>query len=220
MHLNFPPGKKYIFVFAIFCITFSAYGQSTAKSWLYPKKIGLLFNKTNEKNFLFDDPDYFYESKTIKGQLFYTLFDWKKLDFNLVVQPQYQRIKHQLLNPSFVDPEIQDYLIKRDEFTRLKGMNLYAIEFGISVFRPLFKKIALEMTVGLGFAYIDTETERLAKGFTFIENGSLGIVYSTSKRTSIYLGGTIGHVSNFEFQQPNDGYNVVGYEIGFRYLIK
>ncbi|MFY0604237.1 MAG: acyloxyacyl hydrolase [Flavobacteriaceae bacterium] len=83
----------------------------------------------------------------------------------------------------------------------------------------MYKKLHTEITVGLGFAYIDTRTERLAKGFTFIENGSLGISYQTSDKTSIYIGGNIGHVSNFEFQQPNDGYNVLGYEIGFRYHI-
>lgn len=196
-----------------------SYSQDNGTSWLTPKKIGLLFNKTNEQNFLFDDPDYFYTSTLIKGQLFYTLFDWKKTSFHLIVQPQYQRIKHQLLNPSFVGPEVTDYLIKRERFTRLKGINLYALEFGISIYKPLFKKVSAEITVGLGFAYIDTETERLAKGFTFIENGSVGLSYETSDRTSIYVGSNIGHVSNFDFKQPNDGYNVVGYEIGFRYRL-
>ncbi len=187
---------------------------------MQPKKVGILFNKADEKNFLFDDSDYFYQSSIIKGQLFYGLFDWKKIGLNLLVQPQYQRIKHQLLNPSFVGPEVHDYLIKRAEFTQLKTIHLYALEFGFSLNAPLFKNIATEITVGLGFAYIDRETERLAKGFTFIENGSIGIVYNTSESTAIYFGGNIGHVSNFEFQQPNDGYNVIGYEVGFRYLLK
>lgn len=218
---TFPPGKKNTYVLLLlFCIVCSAYGQNKVNSWLKPKQIGLLLNKAHEKNFLFDDPDYFYEAKVFKGQLFYDLFSWKKFDVNLVLQPQYQRIKHQLLNPFFVSPAVPDYLIKRAEFTRLKSINLYALEFGVSIQRPLFTRVSAEVTVGLGFAYIDTETERLAKGFTFIENGSLGIVVDTSERTSVYFGGNIGHVSNFEFQQPNDGYNVIGYEIGFRYRLK
>ncbi|MDT7831978.1 acyloxyacyl hydrolase [Flavobacteriaceae bacterium S356] len=220
MHLNFPPGKKYTCLLFLFCVICGAYGQNTSKSWIKPKEVGLLLNKADEKNFLFDDNDYFYQTTTIKGQLLYTLFAWKKFEFNLIVQPQYQRIKHQLLNPSFIGPEIPDYLIKRAVFTTLKSINLYAMEFGISIHRAIAKKLTTELTVGLGFAFIDTETERLAKGFTFIENGSLGISYNTSERTSVYFGGNIGHVSNFEFKQPNDGYNIIGYEIGFRYTLK
>jgi hypothetical protein len=201
-------------------MVYSSYGQRTNGSWITPKKVGLLFNQTNEKNFWFDDTDYFYKSTVVKSQFFYHLFDWKKVHFELLVQPQYHHIKHQLLNPSFIRPTVPNYMLLRDRFTQLKSINLYAAEFGFSIHKNIFKYLTAEITIGLGFAYIDTETERLAKGFTFIENGSIGFSFKTSKKTSFYLGSNIGHVSNFEFQQPNDGYNVVGYEIGFRYHIK
>lgn len=215
----FPLGKTRILYFILFLTVPILYGQNAKKSWLYPKKVGVLFNSTNEKNFLFDDADYFYQSDIVKGQLFYDLFSWKTIRFEALVQPQYHYIRHQLLNPSFVDPAIPNYEAVRDAFTKLKSISMYAVEFGLSIQIPVVKRLQTEITLGVGFAYIDTETERLARGFTFIENVSVGLSYATSPRFSIYFGGNVGHVSNFEFQQPNDGYNVVGYEVGIRYSL-
>jgi hypothetical protein len=76
-----------------------------------------------------------------------------------------------------------------------------------------------EANFGLGVAYIDKDTERLAQGFTFIENISLGVAYPF-KSSEIYIGGQIGHVSNFDFQLPNSGYDTLGFEIGYRILLK
>ena len=186
-----------------------------------PYKIGILFNNANEKNFLFDDLDYYYKTNTLKGQLFYKLGNTFGLNFDLVLQPQIQFIKHQLLNKHFVQPEYgANYLEKRIEFTQLKSIHLYALEFGVNIRKRITKKLNIQAQIGLGFSIIDTETERLAKGFTFIENGSLGLEYKTSTKTSIYIGSNIGHVSNFDFQEPNSGYNILGYEIGFRYVLK
>lgn len=218
MYLSF--GKKYIYVLVFFCMMYSSYGQNTSKHRLKPVKVGILFNVNDEENFLFDDKDYFYTSTVVKSQFFYELFDWKKVNFNLIVQPQYHHIKHQLLNPFYIGPEVPNYLIKRQEFTQLKSIHLYGLEFGVSIQKQFLKVVTAEITVGLGFAYIDKETERLAKGFTFIENGSFGLSFKTSHKVSLYIGANIGHVSNFEFKQPNDGYNVVGYELGFRYHLK
>lgn len=186
-----------------------------------PYKIGILFNNANEKNFLFDDLDYYYKTNTLKGQLFYKLGNTLGLDFDLVAQPQVQFIKHQLLNKHFIQPEYgANYLEKRIEFTTLKSIHLYALEIGFNIRKKLTEKLNIQIQIGLGFSFIDTETERLAKGFTFIENGSIGLEFKTSSKTSIYIGSNIGHVSNFDFQQPNSGYNVLGYEIGFRYFLK
>ncbi|TMM31548.1 hypothetical protein FDT66_05740 [Polaribacter aestuariivivens] len=98
-------------------------------------------------------------------------------------------------------------------------MHLYAIELGFVVKKQLVKKLHVQLTIGLGFGTIDTKTERLAKGFTFIENGSLGFTYQTTKNTILYLGSNIGHVSNFDTQSPNNGYNIIGLEVGFSYLL-
>jgi hypothetical protein len=69
-------------------------------------------------------------------------------------------------------------------------------------------------------SYISTETERLAKGFTFIENGTLGFDFQMSSKFSIQFFGGVGHVSNLNFQNPNSGYNLFNTGFGFQYSIK
>ena len=212
--------KSYILLLIFACVITSSYGQKSSKSKFSPYKVGLLFNHANDKNFLFDDKDYSYQTNTYKGQLFYNLGSWKKLNFELIVQPQIQFLNHKLNNEFFVQPVYGDnYLELREVYTKQKSMNLYALELGLAVKKHIFSKLDAQFTASLGFSYIDTETERLASGFTFIENFSLGFNYKTSTKTFVYLGGNFGHVSNLNFQFPNDGYNVLGIEVGFQYVL-
>jgi hypothetical protein len=189
------------------------------KNTFVPQKIGFLYNVANQQTFLFNDKDYNYQTSVYKAQLYFKVASWKWIDFELIVQPQYQQITHQLLNVQFVTPEDPDYEQKRIAYTQIKTMNLYALEFGLSLKILLFKKLYLKSVLGLGAGAIDTQTERLAKGFTFIENASLGLSYQTTKKTHLYLAGNIGHVSNFNFQRPNSGYNLMGFELGFSYSL-
>lgn len=207
-------------LFFLFFVTFLCAAQETEKGILNIKKIGFLYNNANEKNFIFDDIDYTYETNTYKLQAFYNLGSWKSLNFDLIVQPQIQVLKHQLINEQFVLPSEENYREKRTEFTTPKTMYLYALELGFVLRKELFKNLDFVTTIGLGLATIDTRTERLAKGFTFIENGSLGLSYKTSAKTYLYIGSNIGHVSNFDTQKPNNGYSFLGYEIGISYKLK
>jgi hypothetical protein len=72
--------------------------------------------------------------------------------------------------------------------------------------------------LGLGAGYINLESERLAKGFTFIENFSLGLVH-TKNTSEFFVATSVGHVSNFNIQKPNSGYNILGFELGYRIFI-
>ena len=47
---------------------------------------------------------------------------------NLVVQPQIQSIKHQLLNEYFITPEDVNNEYYREKFTQKKHISLYAFE--------------------------------------------------------------------------------------------
>lgn len=210
---------KYILFFVLF-FTFIATAQVSKKGFLNIQKIGFLYNNGNDKNFIFDDEDYAYVTHTYKLQAFYSLGAWKSLDFELILQPQVQVLKHKLLNEQFVLPSEENYEKKRTEFTRQKTMHLYAFEAGFVIKKALFKKLDFLATVGLGLATIDTRTERLAKGFTFIENGSLGLSYNFAPKVYLYLGSNVGHVSNLDTQKPNNGYSFIGFEIGLSYLIK
>ncbi len=212
--------KIKILLFLIIYCTCITYSQENNKSKLKPNKVGFLYNFGTNENFLNDDPDYTYSTNTYKAQAFYELTNWKGLEIELIVQPQVQYIKHQLINEQYVLPSEDNYLEKRNEFTQSKKLNLYGIEFGFAAKKRLFKKLDIQGTISLGFNYIDTRTERLAKGFTFIENFSFGFSYQTFSNSYLYLGTNLfGHVSNLNFQKPNDGYNILGLEIGYSFFI-
>lgn len=186
------------------------------KSVLIPNSLGILYNFTTEDNFLFNDPDYRYQAHVLKLQGFYSLRKWNNSGVELIVQPQIHKIQHQLINEQFVLPSESNYLEKRLEFTTPKTITLVGLEFAISFRQRLFSKLDAVFNGGAGIAHIDRRTERLAKGFTFIENLSLGFDYQILKKSSITTSMQFGHVSNFDIQQPNSGYSTMGFEIGIR----
>ncbi|WP_299665474.1 acyloxyacyl hydrolase [uncultured Polaribacter sp.] len=198
----------------------SAAAQETKKGIFNIKKVGFLYNHADEQNFIFDDKDYTYTTNIFKLQGFYNLGKWKTFNFELILQPQIQVVKHQLQNEQFVLPSEEDYQEKRTEFTTPKTMHLYAFELGFVIKKEVIKDLHFLVTFGLGFGAVDTRTERLAKGFTFIENASLGFSYKTSQKTALYLGSNIGHVSNFDTKSPNNGYSFLGFELGVSYKLK
>lgn len=207
------------YCFLLFVLFASTLVSQEKKSSIKPYKLGLLYNYGSEDNFLFDDRDYTYTTNTIKAQAFYNLGNFKSFDFELIVQPQIQLINHQLINPSYVTfgfPTSQEYL---DEITKQNHINLYALEFGFFTKTKVIKKLDINIGVSLGFAYIDKKTERLARGFTFIENFSLGFSHPIFRKSFFYIGSNFGHVSNLNFQKPNDGYNILGLEFGYSFII-
>ena len=189
------------------------------KSVLIPNSLGILYNFTTEDNFLFNDPDYRYQAHILKLQGFYSLRKWNNSKVELIVQPQLHKIQHQLINEQFVLPTESNYLEKRLEFTTPKSITLIGLEFAISFRQRLFSKLDAVFTGGAGIAHIDRRTERLAKGFTFIENLSLGFDYQILHTLSINTSMQFGHISNFDIQQPNSGYSTMGFEIGVRSFI-
>ena len=196
-----------------------ATSQEKKEHQLLLKKVGILFSSAKQNNILFFDKDYDYKTNVYKFQLFYLLRKGKNWDINLIVQPQYQKAQHQLLNEQFITPDEENFELLREKFTQKKDISLYAFELGFQLRKLVFKNISFEATLGLGAGYISLESERLAKGFTFIENVSLGLVH-TNNSSEFFLAATVGHVSNFNIQKPNSGYNILGFELGYRIFIK
>ena len=209
----------FLFITLLFILT-NITAQESKKGLFNIKKVGFLYNKANEKNFIFDDKDFSYSTNTYKLQAFYNLGTWKSLKFELILQPQMQILEHQLLNKQFILPSEQNYQEKRIEFTTPKTMHLYAFELGFVIKKKILNRLDYLIKIGLGIANIDTRTERLAKGFTFIENATLGLSYNLADKTFLSIGSNIGHVSNLDTQKPNNGYSFVGFEIGISYVIK
>jgi hypothetical protein len=212
--------QKLLLILIFVCSVSTSFGQKSRESLFSPSTFGIQFTQGNEQNFLFDDLDYFYRTNTLKLQFIYPLTQWKKLNISLIIQPQVQFIQHQLHNEQFVLPDEENYLEKRANYTKLKSLSITALEFTIDVKKQLFRNTSLFIQVGLGLGYIDTDTERLAKGFTFVENGNLGLEYSMNTKTSIRLFGGLGHVSNFNFQLPNSGYNILNIGLSLQYSLK
>ena len=210
---------KYLLIILFFSSLLS-FTQAPKKGVLNIKKIGFLYNNAYSDNFIFNDKDFTYVTNTYKLQAFYNLGTWKSLDLELIVQPQYQVLQHQLINEQFVLPSEENFAEKRTEFTTPKTMHLYAFELGFVMKKELLKKLNFLVTIGLGLATIDTRTERLAKGFTFIENGSLGVSYKITSTTFLYLGTNVGHISNLDYQIPNTGFSVIGFEAGISAAIQ
>jgi len=209
--------NKLIFFLLLF-LSFLAIGQEKKERQKSITKVGVLFSKAKQNNILFFDKDYDYKTNVYKFQLFYPIQRGRNWDVNLILQPQYQKAQHQLLNEQFVTPDEQNFEFLREKFTQKKDISLYALEVGFQLRKTIIKNISFEATLGLGAGYISLESERLAKGFTFIENVSLGLAHKINK-SEFFLATTVGHVSNFNIQKPNSGYNILGFELGYRIYI-
>ena len=209
----------FLFITLLFGLTITT-AQDSKKGLFNIKKVGFLYNNANDKNFIFNSKDFSYSTNTYKLQAFYNLGTWKSLKFELILQPQMQILEHQLLNKQFVLPSEENYQEKRTEFTNPKTMHLYAFELGFVIKKKFLNRLDYLIKMGLGLANINTRTERLAKGFTFIENASLGLSYNLVGTTFLFIGSNIGHVSNLDTQKPNSGYSIIGFEAGISYIIK
>jgi hypothetical protein len=210
--------NKLIFFLLLF-LSFSVIGQVKKERQKSITKVGVLFSNAKQNNLFFFDKDYDYKTNVYKFQLFYPIKRGGNWDVNLILQPQFQKAQHQLLNEQFITPDEENFEFLREKFTQKKDISLYAFEVGFQLRKTIIKNIFFEATLGLGAGYISLESERLAKGFTFIENLSLGLAHKFNK-SEIFLATTVGHVSNFNIQKPNSGYNILGFELGYRVFIK
>lgn len=206
---------RFLLIFLILASV--SFGQEEQKFKLL--KSGFQINRNDRDNFYFSNKDYSFSIYSIKFQRFYEVKKFKNWAFNIVLQPQFQYIEHKLLNKFFIRPDDfnGDYLAYREKLTQLKNFSFYAIELGFQLTRPLYKTLNFEFTAGLGAGYIDFSTERVARGFTFVENLSIGLS-KTFTNNEIYLGLVFNHISNFGIQKPNSGYNTIGYEFGYRFF--
>jgi len=209
--------NKLIFFLLLF-LSFLAIGQEKKERQKSITKVGVLFSNAKQNNLFFFDKDYDYKTNVYKFQLFYPIKRGGNWDVNLILQPQFQKAQHQLLNEQFITPDEENFEFLREKFTQKKDISLYALEVGFQLRKTIIKNISFEATLGLGAGYISLESERLAKGFTFIENVSLGLAHKINK-SEFFLATTVGHVSNFNIQKPNSGYNILGFELGYRIYI-
>lgn len=177
-------------------------------------KLGFIYGFGEQGVFPFSSTDYTYEIKFYKAQINYALFERGKFNFEINIEPSYYSSEHQLLNEHFVTPNEEGYLHKRAKYTKLKSMNEYTLGLGFIVRYPIFEPLSVYALGSIGPMYIDTETERMAKGFAFSDIFSFGLSYKI-KSISLDVRYGVRHVSNVNLQSPNNGYNSTNFEFGF-----
>ena len=113
-----------------------------------------------------------------------------------------------------MQPSDENYEENRILFTRLKSMQLYALQFELLAKWKFLKKLDGYVFFAIGPGIIDTETERLTQGFTFIENIGVGLSYSISEQLLFDIKPSYNHISNAQIQLSNSGYNSLNIEVG------
>jgi len=188
--------------------------EKKKRSIFEPHFITLTYGYGGEDNFAFNDEDYFYKTDIVKASFYYPI-NQRKYQLGISIQPQIHFLEHQLLNEHFVRPHEANFELLRARYTKIKQMKLYALQAELSLKKKIAKKLEVLAFLSVGPALIDTETERLSKGFTFIENLGLGVNYNFGKQWFFIVKPSYNHVSNAEIQEKNSGYNSLNIEIGF-----
>lgn len=193
-------GKNFTFIILLFC--FAVYGQETKTTHTFA--IGAGYGYGNE----FKNDDYTYTNRYIQLQLYYTFNPDRKWQYTAALQPEVNFGEHRLLNLYFVTPDDPDYIHKREVFTRLKDTREYIFNVALFVKRLLTSKFSIYAMANIGPMYMDTETERMAKGFAFNDVFALGFAYDFGA-VMIDVRPNVRHVSNLGFTRPNSGYNTL-----------
>jgi hypothetical protein len=162
--------------------------------------------------------DYTYSNSYYKLHLYYTLKKTKRFKYEILLQPELNFAKHQLLNPNFVQPDDPNYIEKRERYTKLKDIKEYVLNIGFLMRKPIFKKASVYVLGSVGPMIIDTETERLSKGFAFSNVVALGITFKINKIT-FDIRPSFRHVSNAGLQGSNSGYNTKNIDFGFSFSL-
>ena len=208
MRLKFP---------LIFNLFFSVYvcsqDNATRFQWL---RSGINFGYASQNTFLKQDSDYTYESKSVKFTNHFNFSRKRKHSWEILVEPSYYRSKHQMLNYWFISHTVENGDELRAKFMRMKTINEYVLNLGVVYRRYLTSNSSVLVTLNTGPMYIDTETERLKKGFAFSDILSFGYNYR-AKKISFEAKCVVRHVSNANLQMPNFGLNAAGFEFGSYY---
>lgn len=201
-----------------FLISFEAFSQSKAEKYNLLRS-GFIYAKGSQNVFIKMDSDYLYEYSAYK---FPFHFLWSKKDrhtWEFFVEPSYYRSKHQLYNYWFISHLVTNGDELRKKLMPLKNINEYVCNLGI-MYRYYFKdNLSIYYLINVGPMYIDTETERLAKGFAFSDIFGLGLNYKFNSY-SIDFKSNYRHVSNADTKMPNYGLNSLGLEVGVYYEFK
>ncbi|MEZ0130744.1 acyloxyacyl hydrolase [Flavobacterium sp. LBUM151] len=166
----------------------------------------------------FNNKNYTFTNHFYKVQLYYRFKETKNFQYEILVQPEVNFGKHQLLNFYFVKPEEPDYIEKRTKYTQLKDVHEYVLNIGFLVRKPISKSCSFYILGSIGPMINDTETERMSDGFAFADVLAVGFSIQI-KRLQFDFRPSIRHVSNAGLGDENAGYNTKNIELGISYSL-
>jgi hypothetical protein len=171
--------------------------------------VGFYYGFGNE----FKNQDYTFNNQYYKVQLNYLIRETKSFKYELVIQPELNLAKHQLINPYFITPDDPDYIEKRERFSKKYAINQYVLNLGLVVRKPISKSLSFFVLGSFGPMISAGETERLAKGFAISNVLAFGVTCKL-KRFEFDIRPNIRHVSNAGLSSPNIGFNTKNIEFG------
>ncbi|MDP5200106.1 acyloxyacyl hydrolase [Flavobacterium sp. DG2-3] len=166
----------------------------------------------------FNNRNYTFTNHFYKLQIYYKLKETKHFQYQILVQPEINFGKHQLLNFYFVKPETPNYQQKRDEYTQLKDVREYVLNCGFLIRKPIDKVCSFYILGSIGPMITDTETERMSKGFAFADVLALGFT-TRYHEFRFDIRPSVRHVSNAGLGSSNAGYNTKNIEFGISYQL-
>ncbi len=190
-----------LFLFAVF--------QLKAQEKSSNFRVGLSYGFGSE----FSNTDYTFENHFYKAQLYYKIKETTNFVYEVLIQPEINFGKHQLLNYYFVKPETPNFEQKRIEYMRLKEVREYVLNVGFMVRKPIGKIFSVYALGSVGPLITDTETERMSKGFAFADVFALGFTVDYNK-FRFDVRPSVRHVSNAGLGSSNAGYNTKNIEFG------
>ncbi|SDS22674.1 acyloxyacyl hydrolase [Gramella sp. MAR_2010_147] len=175
-------------------------------------KMGLNMGFGSVDNPVFYDDDYFYEVHLRKIQIYYRIKSGSVFDYEFIFQPEVNFVRHQLTSDRFI---VGGHLLyeRREEMKTLKSFNEYFMNFGMILRKSIRKDLDVYFLASIGPGYIERTTERMAKGIGFSDNIGFG---ASKKLNNFYIDLRMGyrHLSNANFNEINDGYDIMVAEIG------
>lgn len=197
--------KKLYFALVFIFISSAFYGQINKHNL----SVGFYYGFGKE----FKNRDYTFNNQYYKVELSYLIKETKTFKYELVIQPELNLAKHQLINPYFITPADPDYIEKRERFSKINNINQYVLNLGLILRKPISRSLSLFVLGSFGPMISASETERLSKGFAISNVLALGVSCKL-KRFEFDIRPNIRHVSNAGLSSPNIGFNTKNMEFG------
>ncbi len=193
----------------------SLFATAVQAQFYKPKYIGIAAGAGNE----IKNTDYSYSNRTLKLEAFFQVHHTEKWSYEVLIQPEMNFAKHQLLNLFFVTPDEPNFEELRDRYTKLKDIREYALGIGFIARRHLSKKFDVYGYLSVGPMYTDTQTERLSRGFAFADVFAVGLSYHV-KNLRFDIRPNFRHTSNAGLQSSNAGFNTLNCDFAVAFKIQ